>query len=533
MIFQPRFYQTAACHAVNQALEQGDSGLLVVLPTGAGKTVVLADLIHQWMVNWPDTRVCVLAHTKELVEQNAQKFATYWQQQQASSAPMGIYCAGLKQRNAQASVVFASIQSVTHKAKPLGFFDVLLIDEAHHIPTEKAEGIWRRFMTEATAINPNIRLVGLSATPYRLGSGPIIAKQTLLKRIVYQISVLELIRHGFLCPLITHIADAPSGRDLQGLSVRKGDYVAAEVEALMDQEQRIAGAVRDLQAQGADRNSWLIFCAGVRHAHRVQQALLSAGIATGIVTGNMPHPVRDHTINDFKAGRLRALCNVNVLTEGFDFPGIDLVALLRPTKSPGLYYQQVGRAFRLAPGKANALILDFAGVIAEHGPVDQLDQSVKTHDFENTTVGAPYKSCPKCGEKLPPATMQCPCGYVFPKTIHAAKAATDAAVLSDQIKPIRHEVTSVRYAKHIGKSGIPTLRVDYLSGLLRVASEWVCLEHSGPARHMAELWWRARGGQQVPARVEEALQNPPPRQPVAVQVKTQRKWPVIVQVEGL
>jgi DNA repair protein RadD len=508
MIFTPRPYQLAACAAVNAALSQGESGILTVLPTGSGKTILLADLIHGWMTNWPDTRVCVLAHTKELVEQNAAKFSAYWQQQQSTDAPMGIYCAGLNQRNSSAPVLFASIQSVAKKAMQLGAFDVLLIDEAHHIPTKKEEGVWRQFIADATRANPNVRIVGLSATPYRLGSGSIVSPDAILKRVCYEVSVLELIRDGYLCPLVTKSSDVKI--DTSRLHTRQGEYIAAEIESLMDQDNLIAGAVQDMMLYGADRKSWIVFCAGVNHASHVCDALNAAGVATGLVTGKTPRLERDRTIADFKARRLRALCNVNVLSEGFDFPGIDLVALLRPTKSAGLYYQQVGRSFRLAPEKSDALILDFAGVIAEHGPVDQI--RVKQKPIAEEPGEAPMKDCPQCNTPLHTSVRLCPqCGYQFPppSLAHDAQAAIDMPILSSQIKPIRHEITSVRYQHHVGKSGISTLRVDYYSGYVRVAQEWVCLEHDGYARTKAVKWWRAREPrpmQSQPGTVQQAME---------------------------
>jgi DNA repair protein RadD len=504
MIITPRPYQAAACAAVNTGLADNGTGLLVVIPTGGGKTLVMADLIHQWMINWPETRVCVLAHTKELVEQNAGKFAAYWQQQQQIPAPMGIYCAGLRKKETDASVLFASIQSVSKKAMQLGAFDVLMVDEAHHIPTAKDEGVWRRFIADATRANPNVRIVGLSATPYRMGTGSIIGKDTILKRICYEVSVLDLIKQGHLCPLVTK--SSATQVDTSRLHIRQGEYVAAEVEAMMDQDNLINGAVQEMIALGGDRRSWIVFCAGVNHAAHVRDALNYAGIAAGLVTGETPAAERDRTIAAFKARKLRALCNVNVLSEGFDFPGIDLVALLRPTKSPGLYYQQVGRSFRLCNGKQDALILDFAGVIAEHGPVDQIQVRTK----EKGEGGEmPSKNCPECNEPLHLSVMKCPaCGYEFPsKPKHDAQAA-DAAILSSQIRPVRHEISDARYSRHLGQSGSVTLRVDYYSGYHRVAQEWVCIEHTGYAKAKAIQWLTARYPQNykhLPGTVEQLL----------------------------
>lgn len=490
-MFDLRYYQSAASYAVDAALSNGESGICLVIPTGGGKTIIMADMIHRWMTFWRDTRVLVLAHTKELVEQNASKFAAFWQVQNQTPAPMGLYCAGLNRRDMESSVIFASIQSVTKKAMQLGAFDVILVDEAHHIPTHQAEGIWRRFLYDAHRANPNVRVVGLSATPWRLGSGSIIGEEALLKRIAYEVSMAELIDQGFLSPLICKGSAIQA--DTTGLHIRQGEYIGAELAELMDQQNLIDGAVADLMALGADRKSWLLFCAGVAHSQHVAESLNAAGIQAASLTGDTPRLERDRLIADFKSGKLRALCNCMVLTEGFDHPGIDLVALLRPTKSAGLYYQMVGRGFRLSPGKTDCLILDFAGVIAEHGPVDAIKVKKQKVKGESATEGAPTKCCPECKTYLHPSVNPCPeCGYAWPvKPKHEAQAR-EGAILSSQIKAVRYPISRVAYSRYVGKSGIPTLRVDYFSGFLRVASEWVCLEHTGYARAKAERWWMQR-----------------------------------------
>ena len=485
---QLRPYQSDASHAVDSALERGESGLCIMIPTGGGKTIVMADMIHRWLTHWPETRVAVLAHTRELVEQNAAKFATFWKAQNNTVAPLGIYCAGLKRRDMTHSVIFASIQSVTTKAMQLGMFDVLLIDEAHHIPTAKDEGIWRRFITDATRANPNLRIVGLSATPWRLGSGSIIGPDSILKSIAYEVGVSTLIDQGYLSPLICKGSVLQA--DTSHLHIRQGEYISAELAELMDQQNLIDGAVSEMIVLGQDRKSWLLFCAGVAHSQHVAESLKAAGIAAASLTGDTPKSERDQIIADFKSGKLRALCNCMVLTEGFDHPGIDLVVLLRPTKSAGLYYQMVGRGFRTHPEKADCLVLDFAGVIAEHGPVDAIKVKAQKIKGESVTESAPQKCCPQCHVYLHPAINPCPdCGYLWPvKPKHEAQAI-ESAILSSQIKPIRYPVSQVLYSRHMGKSGIPTLRVDYMSGFLRVASEWICLEHTGYARQKAEKWW--------------------------------------------
>jgi DNA repair protein RadD len=206
---------------------------------------------------------------------------------------------------------------------------------------------------------------------------------------------------------------------------------------------------------------------------------------------------------------LKYLCNVNVLTTGFDAPTIVCVALLRPTLSPGLYYQMVGRGFRLHPGKHNCLVLDFGGNVVRHGPVD----GIKVKESGASGNGqAPAKECPECQSVIAAGYARCPdCGYEFPpaeRGKHDAKASS-AGILSGQVTTTRYVVEDVFYSVH-KKRGAPddaprTMRVDYKVGWHDYKSEWVCFEHAGYARQKAVAWWKQRSQESVPETAEEAV----------------------------
>jgi DNA repair protein RadD len=236
--------------------------------------------------------------------------------------------------------------------------------------------------------NPNVRLVGLTATPYRMTTGMICAPENLLNHVCYEVGVRELIVQGYLCPL-----KSKAGRrkvDTSGLHLRGGEFIAGEVEALMDDDSLVRSACREIVEHTQDRHSVLIFASGVQHALHVQRVLNGMGRECGFVCGDTLPFDRAETLARFKRGELKYLVNVNVLTTGFDAPNIDCVALLRPTNSPGLYYQMVGRGFRLDPSKENCLVLDFGGNILRHGPVDALE----IKDRASGNGEAPAKECP-------------------------------------------------------------------------------------------------------------------------------------------
>jgi DNA repair protein RadD len=447
--------------------------------------------------------VLILAHVKELLEQAAEKL-----QLVAPDLPVGIYSAGLRRRDLGYAVTIAGIQSIYQKACDVGSIDLVIVDEAHLIPPD-GEGMYRQFLADARVVNPQIRIIGLTATPFRMKSGTICAPENILNAICYEIGVRELIVQGYLCPLRTKAGTLKP--DTEKLHVRGGEYVAGEVEDLMDEENLVLSACREIVEQTKDRKSVLIFASGVRHGQHIASVLQQQhGVECGFVCGETLPFERDDTLKRFRSGALKYLCNVNVLTTGFDAPNIDCVALVRPTLSPGLYYQMVGRGFRLHPGKADCLVLDFGGNVVRHGPVDQLRVST---DEANGNGEAPAKECPQCHALIAAGYANCPeCGHEFPernRRKHEATASSEG-ILSDQATRVDHEVADVFYAVHSKRNAPPeaprTMRVDYRIGFNEYVSEWVCFEHTGYARQRAEQWWMRRSSDAVPSSAEEAVE---------------------------
>jgi DNA repair protein RadD len=497
-----RPYQRDAVEAVYRHLRERDDHPCVVIPTAGGKTPCIATICRDAVQRWGG-RVLILAHVKELLEQAVEKLRLI-----APDVPVGIYSAGLKRRDLGYAVTIAGIQSAYQKACDIGAVDIVLIDEVHTIPPD-GEGMYRQFLADMRLVNPRVRLIGFTATPFRMKSGTICGPDNVLNSTCYEIGVRELIVQGYLCPLRTKAGTQKP--DTAGLHVRGGEFVANEVENLMDGDGLVASACREVVQLTGDRHSVLIFAAGVRHAQHVQRVLDEQHKAEcGLVCGDTLPFERDDTLRRFRAGELKYLVNVNVLTTGFDAPNIDCVVLLRPTLSAGLYYQMVGRAFRLHPGKADALVLDFGGNVLRHGPVDQIRIAGPE---TNGTGEAPAKECPQCRALIAAGYSICPeCGYVFParqRSQHDPTAST-AGILSGEVARTEHEVTDTLYAVHTKRNAEPdaprTLRVDYRIGFNTYVSEWVCLEHDRFPRRKAEQWWEARSAEPVPDTIEEAVE---------------------------
>ena len=453
----------------------GKGNPCLVLPTGSGKSHIVAALCKDALQTWPETRVLMLTHVKELIEQNAEKMRQHW-----PGAPMGIYSASIGRRDLGEPITFAGIQSVRTKARELGHIDVVIIDECHLV-NHKDEGGYRTLLEQLAAINPAIRVVGLTATPYRLGHGLITDKPALFDALIEPISIEELIFKGYLSTLRSKITKAKL--DVTGVHKRGGEFIESELQAAVDTDDKNQAVVQEVMALAGERKAWLFFCAGVQHAQHIAEALRHQGVAAACVTGDTPKKQRDEIIADFKAGKLQALTNANVLTTGFDYPDIDLVVMLRPTMSASLYVQMAGRGMRVKSHTDHCLVLDFAGVVATHGPITNVQPPKKGGDGNGE---APVKACENCDELVHISAMVCPaCDHPFPE-----REAKKLQLRNDDIMGLEGqelEVSSWAWREHISKaSGKQMLAVTYYGSLSDAPiTEYLPIMHEGYAGQKA------------------------------------------------
>lgn len=505
-----RPYQQEAEDAVFDYWAEGGGNPLVEMATGTGKSLVIASIAKR-LCQYPGFRVLVLVHVQELVEQNFMAFMRAW-----PGAPAGIYSAGLGRRDAHHQITFASIQSVYKKAAVLGRRKAALIDEAHLVP-QSGGGMYQELLLRLRDQDPDMRVAGFTATAYRMDSGLLAeGENRLFDETVYSYGVGRGIGDGFLSPLVSKGGVVEI--DVGGVARRGGEFVAGALEAAANVDAITRSAVNEIATLGADRRSWLVFCSGVKHAFAVRDAMRSIGISCETITGETDKGERAATIRNFKAGRIRCLTNAQVLTTGFDAPAVDLVAMLRPTLSTGLYVQIVGRGTRLAEGKTNCLILDYAGNVRRHGPVDTIEIKPKrqrkeddSDSDEKTTVDSvKAKECPSCKNLIGFRCQECPeCGHIFPLAElpkHDPVAEAMAAILStEKLKPVDIPVITWE-CRSWAKPGAPeSMRVSFFAGIQEIP-EWVCFEHGGRAGALAGKWWRQHGGAlPVPATAREGI----------------------------
>jgi DNA repair protein RadD len=533
-----RDYQREAVQAIYDYFGQGGRGNpLVVLPTGSGKSVLIAEFVRSVIEQWPDQRIVIATHARELIEQDHLKLMAIW-----PGAPAGIYSAGLKRRELHDAVTFCGIQSVYNRAHQLGRVDLVLVDEAHLIP-KSGEGMYRQFLEACRGFNPALKVIGFTATPYRLKSGLLHEGEgRIFTDICYDTDILRLIDAGYLAPLVPK--QMRSQIDTASVGTRNGEFIPGQLQAAADRADLTRAALDEVFRHGADRKSWLFFCSGVAHAEHVAEALRDRGVGAATVTGETPTDERDEILRAYKAGELRAITNCDVLTTGFDAPRTDLLVMLRPTQSPGLYVQIMGRGMRVAPDKPNCLVLDFAGNVLRHGPINEIRPQQRTGRGGGVT---PQKVCPNCEAIVHAAVQVCPeCLHAWPpRAIQHEATASTLEIISRTAEPTTKTVAVAHMAvrRHDKPGSLPMLRVDYHAeipflfapaGAVVAAgaqyTDWVLLEHGGYPARKAEAWWRTATDMTAPPlSVAEALRRANEiRRPRHITVrKTGRYWEVV------
>jgi DNA repair protein RadD len=496
-----RDYQIEALTALEQHWNSGGTAALIDMATATGKSVVLAETMRRTIVTSPQARLLLAVHVRELVEQDVAALLSIW-----PDAPYGICSDGLNRRDHDQQIILGTIQTLFRDAPLLGRRDLLLIDETQLVSRD-GDGMYLSLIDTLRERAPDLRMVGASATCFRLDSGYLDrGDEALFERTVFSYGIKQGIEDGWLAKLSSKATTTRI--DVTGVGRRGGEFIPGELERAANVAGVVEGAANEIVEQGADRRAWLAFCAGVNHAYAVRDALRRHGVACETVVAETPSDERNAIFDAFRAGEVRCLTGVNVFSVGFNIPEVDLIALLRPTCSPGLLIQQIGRGTRKADGKVDCRILDFAGNIRRHGPVDAIYVNGRAAASPGDVLS---KTCPACQElnALAAATCSC-CGHVFISESRRPKhaASSDAVpVLSGAPEtwlPVR--LSEFRIHRKAGNPlAPPTLRVDHLCGFAAY-SEYVSFEGSSGARYYAGAWWHAMGGDNpVPLRVADAV----------------------------
>lgn len=528
-----RWYQDEAVYSLFDYFERGNIGNpIVAMPTGTGKSLVIAEFLRRVFNYWPRQRVIMLTHIKELIEQNAQELMKLW-----PTAPLGIYSAGLKQRDVALPIVFGGIASVAKNPDAFGWRDLVLIDECHLLGPND-DTMYQKAIAALKKINPWLKVIGLSATPFRLRQG-MLTDGGLFTDICYDITGAEafnrLIAEGWISPLIPKRTTTQI--DIGGVGMSNGDFKKGELEKAVDKDEITYGAVKETCEQGFDRQSWLTFGAGIANVEHIASMFQSFGVSAVAVHSELSDAENDSRIDAFKSGQVRCLVNMNKFTTGFNHPPIDLIADLQPTCSPGKHVQKAGRGTRPSPstGKLNCLFLDFAGNTRRNGPIN--DPRIPNKPGKGGG-DVPIRIC-ECGAYNHAAARRCcNCGVEFEFETKIFATASDVAIIASDAPIVEYySVQRVLYNRHEkrNKEGTlispPSMKVSYFCGL-QMFHEWVCLEHPGMAGKRARDWWRQRHAEEPPATTHEALQRTRElKVPARIRVWINKKYPEVLGYE--
>jgi DNA repair protein RadD len=546
-MIQLRQYQEEAVQSVFDYYASGNQGNPVIaMPTGTGKSVVIAEFCRRVLQHWPTHRIVVATHVKELVEQNAKKMLEIW-----PTAPVGIYSAGLGSRDTMQSIIFGGVASIIGAQERFGLRHLMLVDEAHLV-SPIVDSTYQKVIKGFKLLNPNFKTIGLTATDYRTGQGDIAGEGNLFTDVCCDQTSLNkfnwFISEGYLLPLVPK--RTMTELDVSNVSITNGDYSQNELQKAVDQYGITYQCCREIMEYASQRRSWLIFASGVEHSEHVAQCLQTLGIQAAAVHAKLTKAERDERITSFKNGTLRCIVNNNVLTTGFDYPGLDFIGILRPTTSTGLWVQMLGRGTRplYFPGydlstkearlaaiahsrKQNCLVLDFAGNTRRLGPINDPVRPKKR--VKGSTPGvAPIKICPKCGVYNHASATRCEnpaCDAVFERAAKLLHEASRAELIrADEPVYQTLPVQRVLYTKQNLKGRPPALKVSYFCGMDHV-TEMQFFENKGSfARTSARRWWRERNAGEPPDTVDLALQMQEfLREPKAIKVQYNLKNPKI------
>lgn len=481
-----RDYQQYAVNSVFDYFAENEGNPLIALPTGTGKSLVLAGLIERILKTWPDQKVLCLTHVKELIEQDEKALLKLW-----PTAPSAVFSASLKRRDV-GSVTFGGVATVHRSVDQFLDTNIILVDEAHLV-SPRGNTMYRKLFETIRKHNPTVKIIGTTATVYRMGQGLLTEGDNALFDDVCcdmtdRDSFNWFIDQGYLSPLIPR--PMMTEFDLSDVSTMNGDYKKDELAKAVDIDEVNLNAIDEIMTMGSDRKKWLLFATSIEHAEHLAIRLRERGIETGIVHSKMKDEKRDEVLNDFRAGKLRAVVNQNILTTGFDDPEIDLIAVLRPTKSASLWVQMLGRGTRPVyadgfdlntkegrleaikqGGQPDCLVLDFARNTMKLGPIN--DPVLPKPKGKKKGGVAPIKSCPEClAYNHATARICIQCGHEFERGVHLyTNSGTDHLIAPSEAKAdipeiSEFEVDHVTYKVH-EKNGFASLKVSYFCGLAK------------------------------------------------------------------
>lgn len=510
----------------------------------------------------------MVTHSKELIEQNYKALLGQW-----PTAPAGIYSAGLGRKESYMPIIYGGIDSMLGNGHLFGRITILVIDEAHLLSL-KDTGRYKKFIAELKVLNPNLKVIGFTATPFRQGQGMLYeGEDAIFTDLVFNGCTMEafnwFLDEGYLCNLFPF--PTKTQFDATGVKIIGGEYNIKQLMDACNKEHITRACLTELCDKAWDRKHWLVFATGIQHCIDIADMLNNEfGIHTTYVHSNSKeHPMsdgeRDRRIRDYKAGKYQCMVNNGILTTGFDYPEMDCIAMMRKTLSVSLWIQMLGRLTRplYAPGfdlstregrlaaiaaseKPYGLVLDFANNTRCLGPIN--DPQIPKPKEKKKAGDVPVKTCDSykldgqlhigCGMLNHAAVSNCAnCGLEFPKRLKLDLHSSDAELIKrsreEELPKVEvFDISMVTYALHTKRStDTVSIRVSYHCGHFKLFEEFINIH---PGSKAAVRWWKARGGEEVPANNLDALRlldEGALKKPVAIHVHTNLKYPRIINYD--
>jgi DNA repair protein RadD len=548
----PRDYQLEVDNSIWRYFETHKEGNPCIgMPTGTGKAFVIAYFLYKALRAYSNQKILVATHVKELVGQNYLEFLDLW-----PTAPAGIYSAGLGKKDTHQNIIFCGIASIVKNIEAFGRVDLMIVDECHLISLNE-ESMYMRVIKLLKERNPNLRVIGLTATPWRQGQGRLTDGGGLFTDMCIDLTDMQsfnrFVKEGYLVPLVSKPTQLLL--DTTGVKLIGGEFNEKQLDLAVNKDHITYAALQETMQYAQDRRSWIVFATSIDHALKIEQMLQYLGVSCRVVHSKMPKGERDKNIQDWKDLKFTAIINMGILTTGINHPALDLIVMLRPTMSTVLWVQMLGRGTRplfikegfnlttiqgrldsiAASAKQYCLVMDFAGNIKRLGPVND---PVLPRKKGAATGEVPVKICDICGNYNHISARYCGgepwktvegCGAEFSFRVQIKQQASTEAVMKTDMPIIEDfKVSTLTCSIHQKANKPDSVKVTYYC-LNRKFSEYLLIEHGPYFRQRAESWWKRRSRIPLPNTSAEAVELVPTFEiPTHIRVWTNTAFPKVM-----
>jgi DNA repair protein RadD len=460
-----RNYQTECVNAVSHETRKA----LVVMPCGSGKTECFIEILK----NSLDKKNLVVLDQLHLFDQTERRILEALPQ-----IAIRQFSAGREKQYHHSPITIATLQTISKVKNEI--FDQIILDEVHLMDFKKEASAYKKIIDQ----NPQAKIIGFTATPYRTNQGYIYGEDQFFPEITFKKDLIEMIEEGYLVPPV--LKGAESAFDLSGVRVRGGEWDQKDISRLVSNREKNIKQVTEALRRSADRKKIIWFCASIEHAEAVRNEIIQHGERATILHSKMSEEDQAYLKRSFEESDIRHLVFVTIVSKGYDYPPIDCVVILRPTKSPSLYVQVCGRALRPSPGKKDALILDFGRVVETLGPMND-PLVTKKGESVNASPAQQMMQCSFCLSIIPLSSYYCEeCGEQLKETKKdqaptlTQKPDTEAILIGTHVKiPSglkKATVEKVHAIRKISSKGYKCVHIHYFNGGKQIGFEPLVLE---------------------------------------------------------